>query len=181
MSDAYRFLARQGAINFGLLRGDPRVPLPRQVAEQLAPQQGAADALPDGPSDLAVAEKLFDVMAAADMNVRLGCCWGVQLLVCWRLPAAGRRQPVRLAWVPPPRSCLRPCGAADDGEDAAAAHGGGPGVRPDKPQVADPTMGEQRENRCVSAQQRVPAQRASVRIGGRLLNSSGEPLARPAV
>lgn len=31
MREAYGFLARQGAINFGLLRGDPRLPLPPEV------------------------------------------------------------------------------------------------------------------------------------------------------
>ena len=40
--DAYAFLARQGAINFGLLRKDPRVPLPAGVAAQLAPPPGTA-------------------------------------------------------------------------------------------------------------------------------------------
>lgn len=72
MSEAYRFLARQGAINFGLLRGDPRVPLPPEVAAQLAPPPEGAEPAPQGPSELEVAGKLFDIMASVDMNVRPG-------------------------------------------------------------------------------------------------------------
>ncbi|KAL4433102.1 hypothetical protein ABPG77_006529 [Micractinium sp. CCAP 211/92] len=69
MSEAYRFLSRQGAINFGLLRGDPRVPLPPEVAAQLAAPPEGADVAPQGPSDLEVAEKLFEIMASVDMNL----------------------------------------------------------------------------------------------------------------
>ncbi|KAL4428259.1 hypothetical protein ABPG75_002348 [Micractinium tetrahymenae] len=69
MREAYRFLARQGAINFGLLRGDPRVPLPDEVAARLAPPPEDADPVPHGPSDDEVAGKLFDIMASVDMNL----------------------------------------------------------------------------------------------------------------
>ena len=73
--EAYRFLQRQGAINFGLLRGDPRVPLPPEVAAAMPPPPGdgaSAEGTAGGTavSDEEVAEKLYDIMAAADMNVR---------------------------------------------------------------------------------------------------------------
>ena len=70
MAEAYRFLQRQGAINFGLLRGDPRVPLPAEVVATMPPPAGEEAGGTAVVGDEEVAEKLYDIMAAADMNVR---------------------------------------------------------------------------------------------------------------
>lgn len=68
MADAYAFLLRQGAINFGLLRGDPRVPLPPEVVARLPEPPHGAYLVPAGPTDDEIAGKLFEIMASVDMN-----------------------------------------------------------------------------------------------------------------
>lgn len=124
--DAYRFLQRQGAINFGLLRGDPRVPLPPELARQVAAAAAAAAAAGGGQgeegggagpgvTDEQVAETLFDIMGAVDMTVRWRPRlpgWGHPLVVAsgGRAPAehcglpAGRRR--RRRWAARARSAF---------------------------------------------------------------------------
>ncbi|KAI3428576.1 hypothetical protein D9Q98_007398 [Chlorella vulgaris] len=74
--DAYAFLQRQGAINFGLLRGDPRVQLPPDLAEQVEAAAAAGQGKAGGEDAAALsevsaerlAEKLFEIMSVVDMN-----------------------------------------------------------------------------------------------------------------
>jgi hypothetical protein len=100
--DAYAFLQRQGAINFGLLRGDPRVQLPPDLAEQVEAAAAAGQGKAGGEDAAALsevsaerlAEKLFEIMSVVDMNVScVGFCLvGAVLLLtcCWHRCRYGR-------------------------------------------------------------------------------------------
>lgn len=175
--EAYSFLARVGAINFGLLFGDPRVPLPADLEARMRVRvrrqgrhrgglatQGAcrrcvlrplpgADArrIPPPPlqeaghggggdapfpSDERIAEALYEIMAAADLNVWAswghgrrcrGCCGRVSQLAGPLQHAGGILHP-RLLPLPPSHPPLLPLPptarpAGHHRKDAAAAGG----------------------------------------------------------
>lgn len=66
---AHAFLQQQGCINTGVLRDDPRVPLPENFGPPLSPPtEGPPTSQSTNVTDEAVEEKLYELLSGADMQ-----------------------------------------------------------------------------------------------------------------